>query len=167
VAAALEVLGGAGSFLEAARAFCATHESCISSKPLGEAVALYLDSKADLRDSTLKSYRYSLEKSLVTLHAKPMADVTTAEIEAILSPKAPTARAMHKRIIRVFWKWASILPRQWTDMVTVDGLEAIRNSSDADIVMLKPSEVAFLLRAAEKESPACGRRRERRMIWAV
>jgi integrase len=151
VAAALEVLGDAGSILEAARAYRAIHEARISSKPLGEAVAMYLDSKIDLRDATLKSYRYTLERTFAPLHAQPMADVTTAALEAILAPKAPTARAMHKRTLRVFWKWASILPRQWATMETVDGLEAIRISSDADIEILKPAEVKALLHAAEAE----------------
>lgn len=151
VAAALEVLGDAGSIIEAAKAYRAIHDARTSSKPLGEAVALYLDSKTDLRDATLKSYRYSLEKALLPLHAQPMADITTADLEAILTPKAATARAMHKRNIRVFWKWASILPRQWATMETVDGLEAIRISSDADIEILKPADVRALLHAAEAE----------------
>lgn len=154
VAAALEILGDAGSILEAARAFRVTHEARHSSKPLGDAVALYLDSKIDLRDATLKSYRYSLEKIILTLHAMPMADITTAELEAILTPRSPTARAMHKRNIRVFWKWASNLPRQWASMDTVDALEAIRHSSDADIAILTPGDVKALLHAAELESPA-------------
>lgn len=154
LAAALEALGDAGSILEAASAYRVTHQARISSKPLGEAVALYLDSKIDLRDATLKSYRYSLERVFVALQAKPMADIPTAEIEAILAPKGPTARAMHKRNLRVFWKWASILPRQWASMDTVDALEAIRHSSDADIAILTPGDVKALLHAAELESPA-------------
>jgi integrase len=154
VAAALEVLGSAGSIKDAAKAYRAIHDARSSSKPLGDAVALYLDSKTDLRDATLKSYKYSLEKALLPLHLKPMADITTAEIEAILSPKAATARAMHKRNIRVFWKWASIKPRQWATMDTVDALEAIRISSDADIEILKPAEVKALLSAAEAEGAA-------------
>ena len=85
VAAALEVLGDAGSILEAARAYRATHTARHSSKPLGEAVAMYLDSKIDLRDATLKSYRYSLERVFSTLQAQPMADISTAQLEAILS----------------------------------------------------------------------------------
>ena len=67
--------------------------------------------------------------------------------------KRPTARAMHKRNLRVFWKWAAILPRQWATMDTVDALEAIRISNDADIEILRPAEVKALLRAAEAEGP--------------
>ncbi len=151
VAAALEVLGGKGSILDAAKAYRASHDARHSSKPLGEAVALYLDSKIDLRDSTLKSYKYSLERVFSALESQPMADITTAQIEAILTLKGPTARAMHKRNLRVFWKWASILPRQWANMATVDALEAIRISSDADIEILKPGGVKALLHAAEAE----------------
>jgi integrase len=151
VAAALEALGDAGSILEAAKAYRLTHNARTASKPLGVAVALYLDSKTDLRDATLKSYKYTLEKALAPLADSMMADIETSDLEAILAPKAATARAMHKRNLRVFWKWASIAPRQWAEMATVDALEAIRISSDADIEILKPAEVKALLHAAEAE----------------
>ena len=77
LADALEALGDAGTILEAAKAYRVTHEARHSSKPLGEAVALIFDSKIDLRDATMKSYRYSLEKILVTLHSMNMADIAT------------------------------------------------------------------------------------------
>lgn len=154
VAAALEALGESGSILEAARAYRLTHEARNASKPFGEAVALYLDARSDLRDSTQKSYRYSLERVMAPLHAETMADISTADLEAILAPKAATARAMHKRNLRTFWKWASITPRRWADMETVDGLEAIRVSSDADIEILSAADVKALLEAAEAEAPA-------------
>jgi integrase len=154
VAAALEVLGESGSILEAVQAFRAAHDARISSKPLGEAVAIYLDSKTDLRDATLKSYRYTLEAALAPLKAMMMADISTADIETILSPKAATARAMHKRNIRVFWKWATIPPRQWAKMEIVDALESIRISNDNDIEILKADDVKALLHAAEIEGSA-------------
>ena len=154
VAAALEALGGSGSILEAAKAYRASHESRTASELLSEAVALYLDSRSDLRDTTQKSYKYTLEKALAPLHAETMADIQTAALEAILSPKAPTARAMHKRNLRTFWKWASLPPRQWASMATVDALEAIRVSSDADIEILSAADVKALMHAAETESKA-------------
>jgi integrase len=153
VAAALEALGDAGSILEAAKAYRLTHNARTASKPLSVAVALYLDSKTDLRDATLKSYKYTLEKALAPLAESIMADIETSDLEAILAPKAATARAMHKRNLRVFWKWASIAPRQWAEMATVDALEAIRISSDADIEILKTADVKALLHAAEAEGP--------------
>jgi integrase len=154
VAAALKILGGAGTIVEAAEAFRASHDARTASKLLGEAVALYLDARTDLRNATQKSYKYTLEKALAPLHVKMMADITTAELNRILSPKAATARAMHKRNLRVFWKWASILPRQWATMATVDALEVIRVSSDADIEILSVADVKSLLRAAEAEGNA-------------
>jgi integrase len=154
VAAALEALGGAGSIIEAARVFRAGHEARTASKPLGEAVTVYLESRADLRDATRKSYAYTLEGILAPLAKSTLADITTAELEAILGSKAPTARAMHKRNLRTFWKWASTPPRQWAEMATVDALEAVRVSSDADIEILSVAEVKALLKAAEAESKA-------------
>ena len=154
LAAALEVLGDAGSILEAARAYRATHDARHSSKPLGEAVALYLDSKIDLRDATLKSYRYSLERTFADLHGKMLADVQSADIEGILAPKAGTSRKMHTRNLKAFWAWASKKPRQWATMDAVDALEAVRVSSDADIAILSAADVKALLHAAEQESAA-------------
>jgi integrase len=151
VAAALEALGDAGTILEAARAYRLTHNARHASKPLGEAVAVYLDSRADLRDSTQKSYRYTLEKALAPLAEITLADIETSDLEAILAPKAATARAMHKRNLRTFWKWASTPPRQWASMAAVDALEAIRVSSDADIQILSAADVKALLHAAEAE----------------
>ena len=154
VSAALEVLGGVGGILEAARSYRASHEARIASKPLGEAIALYLDSRADLRPATQRSYSYTLEKTLAPLRLEVMADIETADIEAILAPKAPTARAMHKRNLRTFWKWASLPPRRWAMMATVDALEAIRKTSDADIEILSVADVKALLHAAEIEGDA-------------
>lgn len=151
VAAALEALGGAGSILEAARAYRLTHEARTSSKPLGDAVALYLDARADLRDATLKSYKYTLEKVAGPLAKTNLADISTADLESILAGKGGTARAMHRRNLRVFWKWASTPPRSWASMDAVDALEAIRVSSDADIATLSPADVKALLHAAETE----------------
>jgi integrase len=154
VTAAMEILGNSGSLLDAAKAYREKHEARISSKPFKEAVALYLDSKTDLRDATLASYRYTLERVLAPVGLKNLSDIQTADLEAILASKGQTARAMHKRNLKVFWKWAGDPPRRWAAMDTVDDLEAIRLSKDTDIKILTPSEVKALLEAAELESPA-------------
>ncbi len=152
VAAALEALGNAGSIIEAARAYRASQDARNASKPLQVAVALYLDSRSDLRDSTLKSYGYTLETALAPLAEAALADIATSQLEEILSAKAPTARAMHRRNLRAFWKWASKPPRQWASMDTVDALETIRLSSDdSDIGILSPAEAKALMAAAEAE----------------
>lgn len=154
VAGALEALGGAGSILEAAKAFRAAHDARTASKPLSEAVTAYLAVREDLRASTLASYKYTLEKLLLPLHKTALADIGTAALAAILDQKAPTSRAMHRRNLRTFWKWAGSPPRSWCSMAAVDALEAVRISKDADIEILRPAEVKALLHAAEAESPA-------------
>lgn len=154
VAAALKALNGAGSLLDAARAYRTNHEARTASKPLGEAVALYLDSRADLRDSTQKSYKYTLEKVLAPLAKRMLADITTADLEAVLKDRAATARKMHRRNLGAFWKWASITPRKWADLATVHEMESIRTSNDADIEILSAADAKALLHAAEVEGPA-------------
>ena len=154
VAEALKELDGAGSILEAAKAYRAVHEARTASKPLGEAVALYLESLENLRDATIKSYSYTLQKSLVPIHGKMMADITTKDIEDIFGSRGPVARKMHHRNLKAFWKWSCHEKRGWADMKVVNGLEKVRHSSDEDIQILKPAEVKALLIAAEAESPA-------------
>jgi integrase len=152
--AAMDALRGSGTVLEAARAFRAAHDARTASKPLREAVSSYFSHREDLRDSTLKSYRYTLEGVLGPLADSIMAAITTDDIEGLMRDKGPTARKMHRRNIRVFWKWASSPPRSWATMDAVDALEAVRVSNDEDIVVLAPSEVEALLRAAETEGSA-------------
>ena len=154
VANALEILSGAGSIAQAAKAFRATHNARSASNHLGVSIALYLASRADLRDSTLKSYSYTLDKVLAPLHDRMMADIQTADLEAILKGKRATARAMHRRNIGAFWKWAAREPRCWCRKETLEALEAPRISNDSDIEILKPVDVKALLRAAEAECPA-------------
>ena len=153
VAGALKVLAGAGTILQAAEAFRATHDSRHASSLLRDAVAIYLKSREDLRDSTRTSYKYTLEKILEPLHGKMMADIVTADFETVLKGKGPTARAMHRRNLGAFWKWASAPPRSWATMDAVAAIEAPRVSNDADIETLSPDDVMALLKAAEAEGP--------------
>ncbi len=143
---------GAG-LIEAAQAFRKIWDAKHASCALNAAVKDYLASRADLRDSTLKSYKYSLDKVLAPLHKRVMAEIKTPDLEKILKGKGTTARAMHLRNIRTFWKWASAATRGWTTMATVDALEASRMCGDADIKILKPDDVRALLEAAELEGP--------------
>jgi integrase len=143
-----------GTLIDAAKAYRKSWDAKNSSCALNEAITEYLASRADLRDSTLKSYKYSLEKVLAPLHERMMADIKSAELEEILKNKGATARAMHLRNIRTFWRWAGSPIRSWTTMSTVDALEAARVSNDADIEILKPADVKALLEAAEAEGAA-------------
>lgn len=144
---------GAG-LIEAARAFRNNWDARNSSRALNEAITEYLASRADLRDSTLKSYKYSLEQVLAPLHERMMADIKSSELEEILKNKGATSRAMHLRNIRTFWRWAGSPIRSWATMATVDSLEAARVNNDADIEILKPADVKALLEAAEVEGAA-------------
>jgi len=154
VVAALKELDGAGSILEAAKAYRASHDARTASKPLGEAVLLYLESLESLRDATIKSYAYTIQKTLAPLHQKMMADITTKDIEDIFGSRGPVARKMHHRNLKAFWKWACHEKRGWADMKVVNGLEKVRHSKDEDIQILKPAEVKALLTAAEAEGTA-------------
>lgn len=152
-AAARKELDGTGTLLEAVKAFCAAQSARKESKPMCEAVELYLDARQDLRKATVDSYKYTLEKLLLPLHHKLMSEITTMDIEEIMSSRAPTARAMHRRNLGAFWAWACKKPRAWASMDTLEALEVPRVSNDADIAVLTAPEVRALLTAAEAEGP--------------
>jgi len=154
VANALKLLDGAGTIQDAVKAYRSTHEARHSSKELAHAVELYLTSREDLRDSTQKSYTYTLSKVMKPLHDKTMAEIKTADLEALLKDKGPVSRSMHRRNLGTFWKWASSPPRQWASFDTVSALEAPRISNDSDIEILLQDDVRALLLAAETEGPA-------------
>lgn len=153
--AALRLLEGTGAnLLAAAQAFREAWDARNASALFGEAVAQYLDSRADLRESTLKSYRYTLERTFLPLHDRTLADITTADFAAILEGKGATAARMHRANVSGFWRWASKPPRSWCKFDCVQALEIRRASKDADIQILKPAEVRALLAAAEVEGHA-------------
>ncbi len=177
--AALKLLEGTGGgLLDSARAFRAAWEARTASKLMGEAVTEYLASREDLRDATLDSYRYTLERTLAPLHDRMLTEIPPLAIEDILSAKGATAKAMHRRNLRAFWRWACRSPRGWAQLATLEALEPVRESKDGEIQVLKSGEVRALLKAAEKvSSPAAVafavavfggiRMRElRRLTWA-
>jgi integrase len=152
--AALKLLEGTGgSLLDAAAAFREAWLARNSSMPLADAVAVYLESREDLREVTLASYRYTLEKACEPLAERMLSELTAADVEAITAGKGQTAAAMHRRNFRAFWRWACKPPREWARAEMLGALEQIRQSKDSDIVSLKPAEVRALLKAAEGYRP--------------
>jgi len=149
----LEILGGCGTLIHAARAYRLSQDARRASKTFGEAIVLYLANRADLRDTTLRSYRYTLEVVSKSLHTRMMSDIEPAELEALFSGKGAAAYAMHRRNIGAFWRWAAKQPRQWASLAAVESLEPPRSINDEDIQILTPDDVKALLSAAEAEGP--------------
>lgn len=153
VSGAQEILDGTSATIEKACKFFANHHAKkTASCPFGDAVATYMDARIDLKESTLKSYSYTLEKVLSPLNPMILATITVSELDGILKDIAPTSRAVHLRNLKAFWRWASKGPRRWADYEVVTELEPARTSNDADISILNSEECESLLRAAEKES---------------
>lgn len=143
--------GTAAGIEKACKFYADNHAKKTASKPFGEAVAEYLDSRSDLRNSTLGSYRYTLERNLAALNPMILATITDADIESILKGKGATSKDIHLRNFRAFWRWACKAPRRWADPEVIEGLEPARISKDSDITILNHEEAKSLLRAAEKE----------------
>ena len=140
--------------LDAARAYLASWEARHRSETWAEAAAAYLDSRSNLRGTTLASYRYTLERVFLPLADRVLADIATGDLTAILDAKGATASEMHRRNLRAFWRWAAKPPRSWCHDEVVAALEARRTSDDEDIEFLRHEEVEALLRAAEAQSHA-------------
>jgi integrase len=151
---ALAAIGNAGTLLEAAQAFRVAHDARTASCRMGEGVSAFMQTRENLRPSTFNSYQYTLERTFGPLHDETLTDITHEALERILSEKSPTSRAMHRRTLKVFWRWASSPPRSWCNMAVVESLEAPRQTNDSDIEILTVKETKSLLQAAEAESPA-------------
>ena len=150
---ALKILNGSGTLEQAANAFRTQHDAKHASKKLGNAVTIYLEAREYLRNSTLKSYEYTLKKVMAPLHEENMATIRTADLEDLFKNKGAVASAMHLRNLRTFWRWAISPPRQWAEMTPVMSIEAPRVSNDSDIRVLSVDDVRALLNAAELEGP--------------
>lgn len=152
---ALAILEGTSTTIEAAcRFFAESHAKTTASLPFKDAVARYLDARGDLRNATLASYRYTLERAFAPFADCLLAEVTTGELEGVLHSKSSTASEMHRRNLGAFWRWASKAPRRWADLETYKAIEARRRANDTDITLLRPADVKALLRAAETEGRA-------------
>lgn len=152
---ALAILEPTGaSLVDAAKAYRKTWDAKHASRKLSECVTDYLLQRSDLRDATLRSYKYTLEKVLLPLHDRMMSEITVTDLDKVLANKGATARAMHLRNLKTFWRWAHSPVRGWTSMEAVNAIEAPRKSNDSDIKILKPDDVRALLAAAEAECAA-------------
>lgn len=152
---AFKLLEGTGAtLLQAARAFREAWEARNASAKFGEAVVVYLDARGDLRDSTLKSYRYTLEDVCEPVHDRMLADLSTGDLQQLLIGKGATAARMHRANLSGFWRWAAKPPRAWCKVEVVQAIETARQSSDNDIEILRADAVKALLKAAEEWSPA-------------
>jgi integrase len=155
VAAALAILGEAGSIQDAVLAHRARHDSRLASKPLSEAVQIYKVRCINLADATKTSYKSTPETLLAPLHNRMVADIQVSDIETLLKGVGNTSRATHTRNLRAFWTWSAKKPRQWAEDKALEGLEIPPQRDDEeDIEILSIAEVKALLGAAELESSA-------------
>lgn len=146
--------GTTGTIQGACEAYAESHARLTASVPFGQAVAEYMDKRTDLRESTLSSYRYTLERTFSPLDEKILSQISTSDFENILKDKGSSAHRMHLRNLGAFWRWAVKNPRRWALTDIVDSLEAPRVSVDADINILKGNEVEDLMRSAETTGKA-------------
>lgn len=112
------------SLIDAANAYRQQWDAKNASCLFSEAVEKYLASRDNLRPSTLSSYKYTLERLLIPLDPRTLSEISTSDLDILISEKAATARRMHIRNLKAFWRWASKAPRGWCQNETVEALEA-------------------------------------------
>jgi len=150
-----EILAPTGaSLIDAANAYRQQWDAKHASHNFGKAVEEYLNSRSDLRSSTLNSYKYTLEGVLQPLYTRTLSEITIEELNEPILSKGTTARRMHLANLRAFWRWAAKAPRGWCRVETIEGLEAPRRINDEDIRILSVADLQALLAAAEAESHA-------------
>lgn len=149
----MALLESSGSSIKrACESYADRYSKATASKPLGDAVNAYLNAHQNLRDKTLEGYRYTLETLISPLHAKVLATVTSEDLEKMMEGKALSSKDFHRRNLRAFWRWCSIAPRKWTDLVAIDDLEKVKINKESDVVVLSPEAAKSLLKAALDES---------------
>ena len=131
------------SLIEAAHAFRKHWDAVHASCECGPAIVQYLASRSDLREKTLLSYRYTLEKILAPLHSQSLATITAQELDALYSDKGATSARMHRANLGAFWRWAAKSPRGWCQKEVLEGLEARRNRTT---LTLKSFDLTTLMR---------------------
>lgn len=142
------------TLVEAAEFYRKSLVSDTASVPLETAAAAWLAScEGELRDSTIKSYRYTVDRLKVTLADTIMSSITGEQVEAALKTKGGTSYDMHRRNARVLWSWAEKPPRKWCVAAIFDEVSSPRKKSTGEITVLKPAEARALLATAEKHYP--------------
>ena len=155
LAAVIAELAGAGTPLEAAKAWRQAHIEREASMPLGKAITLFLATRDGLRLHTIRGYGWYLGRVLEPLHQMILADITADDLNAVLAPRTPQVRRSASVMLGTCWRWCALPPRGWCKVSVLEGLEPVRLSQDAEIVCLSPEEAAALLRAAEATGPGC------------
>jgi hypothetical protein len=142
------------SLVEAARFMAGALAKDHSSQTLDDAAAKWIASCEDeLRETTLKSYGYTVQRLKEKLSGRTLSAITAEELEAALKTHGGTSYDMHRRNARALWRWAAKPPRRWCDPTLFESVSAPRRRSTGDIEVLSPHEAKSLLSAAEKHFP--------------
>ena len=142
------------TLVEAAEFFRKSLENDKASVSLETAAAGWLAScEGELRDTTIKSYRYTADRLKVALAGVVMSSITGEQVEAALKTKGGTSYDLHRRNARVLWSWAEKPPRKWCDAAIFTEVTSPRKKSTGEISVFKPAEARALLATAETYYP--------------
>jgi len=148
-------LAGTGTPLEAAKAWQVAHAARLASVTMGAAIPLFLATRDNLRDATVRGYKHHLNRALEPLHEMILADITISDVNAALAPRPPSVRHAVQVTLGTFWRWCAISTRGWCDVKVLESLEPVRLDHDTEISCLTPEQARAVLSGAEATSPGC------------
>ena len=120
-----------------------------ASVTLSDAAEEWLNVKAaKLREDTLKSYRYTVQR-LAPLADDLMSDISAADVENAIAAK-PTSFDMHRRNAKAFFRFCA--KRGWCRDDVLNNIES-RGGSAGPIETLTPAQTRKVMEAAEKHFP--------------
>lgn len=153
--AAAELLEPWGaSLLDAVRFFIAAKNAESASKPVSDALALWIaDMEVKVRGRTLTNYKQT-QKRFATLGSKALSEVTRDDLQGIVSPPgmSQASAAGHYRIGMAFWNWSA--RRGWCAAELFGKLDKPEKPQRKRITFLEPEAAEALLRTAAAFYPS-------------
>ena len=145
-AAALAILDGNGSLVEAARFFIADIMRRKSGKPIAEAVAAFMRSRENMSAQYVRSLRPRLRFISSFLAGKTTAGIETQDVQQLLDSVAGTAAPMtvghYRSTLSAFFRFCK--RRNWCSDILTDGA-TIPTQEDEEVQILTPAEAATVL----------------------
>ena len=124
-----------------------------ASKPLNDAVDLWIESTLGLRTSTKRNYRGTAKKLKAAFGDKLLVNIAAVDIQEVIAPKGtsfPTADERFRNT-RAFWFWCA--RKKWCERGVISEIDLPKREDSDEIRILTTSEAEDLLHVAEKYFP--------------
>lgn len=140
--------------LEAVQYYVEREEANRASSPVSEAVQAFQDAHEHWSPSYTTAQTSRGRKLADAFGDRPLASITGQEITDHITQTTggPDAWNLAVRLIKSFWRWCAIPPRQWCQTDPVDHLETKRTVA-GEVGVLTAKQVQELFNVAERHLP--------------